>query len=103
MNDEASRVDEVVGVLDDVIDPELGIGILSLGLIYKVEVHGDDVEILMTLTVPGCPMHETIAQDVRSRVGRIPWVSTAEVTMTFDPPWSLDRVSMAARRQLGYS
>ncbi len=103
MNDKISREEAVVAVLDDVIDPELGIGILSLGLIYKIEVHGDDVEILMTLTVPGCPMHESIARDVRSSVGRISWVNLVTVTITFEPPWSLDRVSMAARKQLGYS
>ena len=99
--DERSRAEAVVATLDDVIDPELGIGILSLGLIYKVGVSGDDVEILMTLTVPGCPMHATITRDVQVRIGKLDWVRNVDVQLTFDPPWTVERLSDDARRRLG--
>jgi metal-sulfur cluster biosynthetic enzyme len=101
MIDEAARAQEVVDRLDGVIDPELGIGIVSLGLIYKVGVDGDDVDVLMTLTVPGCPMHSTIKADVERCLRSIPWVRTSNVELTFEPPWTIERLSDAARKALG--
>ena len=101
VNDEKARADEVLELLDRVIDPELGIGIVSLGLVYRIGVDGDDVDILMTLTVPGCPMHETITSDVEATIRRLPWVHDIEVHVTFNPPWNVDRLSDDARRKLG--
>lgn len=93
---------EVLERLDEVIDPELGIGIVSLGLIYKIRIDDDDsVHITMTLTVPGCPMHETITADVDRSLRRIPWVTDVRVAVTFDPPWTPDRMSETAREKLG--
>lgn len=97
------RAHEIVRTLDTVIDPELGIGIVSLGLVYRVAVEDNgDVAVLMTLTVPGCPMHETITRDVDTTLRRVPWVNDVTVNLTFDPPWSLDRLSDDARQQLGH-
>lgn len=101
MIDEEARANEVVRVLNEVIDPELGIGIVALGLVYRVAVDADDVDILMTLTVPGCPMHETITRDVQSRINRLPWVRDVKVHLTFNPPWTVDRMNEDARRALG--
>ena len=103
MIDEEARAHEVVEVLESVIDPELGIGIISLGLVYRVAVNGDNVDVLMTLTVPGCPMHATITQDVRSNLARIPWTNEIKVDLTFDPPWTVDRMSEGARQALGHA
>lgn len=103
MLNEKERAEEVTQVLDEVIDPELGIGIVSLGLVYRVAVDGDAVSILMTLTVPGCPMHETIVRDVEARITALPWVRGVAVTLTFDPPWTPDRLSEQARALLGRS
>lgn len=100
MSDE-TRAYEALEALRAVIDPELGIDIVSLGLLYRLAVDGDDVAILMTLTVPGCPMHETITRDVKSTLGRLPWVKNARVELTFDPPWTTERLSDDARRALG--
>lgn len=94
--------DEVLERLDEVIDPELGIGIVSLGLIYKIRIDDDNsVHIVMTLTVPGCPMHETITADVERSLRRIPWVTDVDVSVTFDPPWTPERLSDSARAKLG--
>lgn len=97
-----NRAEEVLQALDDVIDPELGIGIVALGLIYRVAVDDDEnVAVVMTLTVPGCPMHATIVADARAAVQNLPWVRTVSVDLTFDPPWSVDRLSEDAKRALG--
>ncbi len=101
MVDEAARAQEVVNKLEEVIDPELGIGIVSLGLIYRVAVDVDAVDVLMTLTVPGCPMHNTIKADVERCIRGIPWVRTATVQLTFEPPWTIERLSDSARKTLG--
>lgn len=92
----------VVAALEHVIDPELGIGIVSLGLVYRVAVDDDNnVAVLMTLTVPGCPMHGTIVADAEAAVRSLPWVREVSVDLTFDPPWSVDRLSEGARKALG--
>ncbi len=99
--EEKAHALEVIESLRSVIDPELGIDIVSLGLLYKVEVDGAEVKILMTLTVPGCPMHETITRDVTDTLERLPWVRNAHVDLTFDPPWGTERLSDDARSALG--
>jgi metal-sulfur cluster biosynthetic enzyme len=99
--DEKQRAYEVLDVLATVMDPELGIDIVSLGLVYRVGVDGDDVDVLFTLTVPGCPLHETIANDIRRSLERIPWAGELRINQTFDPPWTVDRLSESARRTLG--
>ena len=101
ISSEETRAHAAIAALRAVIDPELGIDIVSLGLLYRVTVDADDVCILMTLTVPGCPMHDTIVGDVRNTLERLPWVKTASVELTFDPPWSVERLSDDARRALG--
>lgn len=99
--EEKTHALEAIESLRAVIDPELGIDIVSLGLLYRVEVDGADVAIVMTLTVPGCPMHETIVRDATDTLERLPWVRRARVEVTFDPPWSIERLSDDARRALG--
>jgi metal-sulfur cluster biosynthetic enzyme len=101
MVDEERRAHEVVAALGSVIDPELGIDIVSLGLVYRVAVDVDKVEVLYTLTVPGCPMHQTIGADLRARIEQLPWVRDLRVQLTFDPPWTVARLSESAKRALG--
>lgn len=96
-----TRAQEVLARLDRVIDPELGIGIVSLGLIYRIRIDDDGgVHIVMTLTVPGCPMHGSITADVERNVRAIPWVRGVNVEVTFEPPWTPERLSPAARAAL---
>lgn len=98
------RCADVVEALRSVIDPELGINIVALGLVYAIGIEGDGldrVDVVMTLTTPGCPMHGTLTGDARSVVGALPWVNDAHVTLTWNPPWTPARLSEEARQILG--
>ncbi|MHA1754417.1 MAG: metal-sulfur cluster assembly factor [Candidatus Odinarchaeia archaeon] len=93
---------EVMRVLKTCYDPEIPINIVDLGLIYDVKVeNGKDIYVKMTLTAPGCPMHSIIANDVRSKLQGIKGADKVEVEVVWDPPWSPERISEEARKQLG--
>ena len=99
-------IEDVTEALKDVVDPELGINIVDLGLIYECEVKPNEdgsrhVEIKMTLTAPGCGMGDVLVQDIRQKLEIIPTVSTANVELVFDPPWNQSMMSEAARLQTG--
>lgn len=96
--------DDVRDKLSDVMDPELDINIVDLGLIYEVEVREDEVYILMTLTTPGCPLHGIFDEMVRREVGKIEGLSETdiEVELTFEPRWSPERISEDAKGELGH-
>jgi radical SAM protein with 4Fe4S-binding SPASM domain len=78
--------------LATVFDPELGMSIVDLGLVYDVRVRGGAVGITMTLTAPGCPIHDVMPEWVRTAVMRVPGVEHVEVTLTFEPAWTPDRI-----------
>ena len=89
-------------------DPEIPINVVDLGLVYSAEVkpHADKpgqrlVEVRMTLTAPGCGMGDVLVADVRDKVEMIPTVAEADVELVFDPPWTRDMMSEAARLQVG--
>jgi AdoMet-dependent heme synthase len=82
----------ITGALRDVIDPELGMSVVELGLIYGVDVDGGTVSIAMTLTTAGCPLHEVMADWVREAVAKVPGVEHVTVAVTFDPPWTPERI-----------
>jgi FeS assembly SUF system protein len=93
----------VVKVLKTIYDPEIPVDIYELGLIYDVFLNEDnDVKILMTLTTPNCPVAESLPQEVKEKVASIEGVKSAEVEMTFDPPWSRDLMSEEAKLELGF-
>ncbi len=89
--------------LRDVYDPELGINIVDLGLIYGIDIEGEAVKVTMTLTTQGCPLHDSMARGARQAVERLPEVREAEVEVVWDPPWTPERLSPGARRQLGWA
>jgi len=95
-------------VLRTCYDPEIPVDIVELGLIYDCRVEPAEtpgqsrVTIKMTLTAPGCGMGDVLAEDVRSKVGKLADVERAEVEMVFDPPWNQSMMSEAARLQLGF-
>ncbi|HLI94630.1 MAG TPA: metal-sulfur cluster assembly factor [Candidatus Baltobacteraceae bacterium] len=93
--------DQVQEALGTVIDPELGIDIVSLGLIYGVAIDEDNVGVLMTLTTPGCPMHGTIRNDVEEKLRRLPWIREVSVQVTYSPEWTPERLTPKARAMLG--
>lgn len=91
----------VLDKLKQVLDPELHINIVDLGLIYNVDVKKKDVFILMTLTFPGCPLGSVINKEVKNQVGSIEGIGDIDLKITFDPPWTLSKISEEARLELG--
>ena len=80
--------EQVVQALGSVFDPELGLSIVDLGLVYDVTIEEGRVRILMTLTAPGCPIRDTMSEWVRRAVEAVPGVAQVDVAVTFDPPWT---------------
>ena len=100
--DTASLGEKIVNVLKTIFDPEIPVDIYELGLIYDVLVNEDsDVKILMTLTTPNCPVAESLPMEVEEKVKSLDEVKTAEVEITFDPPWTQDLMSEEAKLELG--
>jgi len=97
----AELTQSVLEALRTVIDPELGHNIVDLGLVYEACVENGHAAILLTTTVPGCPATEFIRQAVEARAAEVPGIAAVEVTMTWEPPWSPDRMTAAAKTQLG--
>lgn len=94
---------QVIDALESVFDPEIPVNIYELGLIYDVKVADDGaVVVIMTLTAPSCPAAQSLPVEVEQKVKAIPGVTSAKVEITFDPPWSMDKMSDAARLQLGF-
>ena len=92
----------VIEVLRTIYDPEIPVSIYELGLIYGIDVSEDGhVHIRMTLTAPACPVAGSLPPAVKHRVEQIPDVKSAEVELVWDPPWTRDRMSEAAKLQLG--
>ncbi len=93
---------EVMKALKECLDPEIGISLVDLGLIYDVIINKDKVDIKMTLTTPGCPMHAYMVDDVKNKVNNIKGVKEVNVELVWDPPWSPDRMSDEAKKMLGF-
>jgi FeS assembly SUF system protein len=102
--DELARLsDDVISALKTVYDPEIPADIFELGLIYKIDIEDDRmVNIMMTLTAPGCPVAGEMPGWVENAVGAVPGVSGVTVGMTFDPPWTPDRMSEEAQVAVGW-
>jgi metal-sulfur cluster biosynthetic enzyme len=90
--------------LRNVYDPELGVDIIDLGQVYALHVdeHGH-VTIDMTLTTPGCPMHELLAEGVGAALQEIPGITSGEIRLVWDPPWEPSRMTDEGRRMLGFA
>ena len=95
-------VDEVREALTNVIDPELGLDFVELGLIYEVEVEGEEVFVTFTLTSPGCPIGPQVTEQIEEFVGELDDVSRVYPKMVFTPPWTPEMMSEDARFALGY-
>ena len=93
--------DEVVGALKEVYDPEIQVNVVDLGLIYDVDINDDNVNIVMTLTAPGCGMGPYIAQQAEWAVAEVEGVKDVSVDITFDPPWNPDRITDDGKMALG--
>ena len=98
-----AREEELLASLALVLDPEVGINIVDLGLVYGVALDGTAVRVTMTLTTPGCPLHASIEMAVRRVLEtRHPWLTDVGVDLVWDPPWDTDRITPAGRAQLGW-
>jgi metal-sulfur cluster biosynthetic enzyme len=101
--------EEVLAALKECYDPEIPVNIVDMGLIYEIKVkppdppnnEGDQIEVEMTLTAPGCPSSGYISDQVKQRLLRIPGVTKADVNIVWYPQWTPERLSHDARKQLG--
>ena len=94
--------DDVYDALSNVIDPELGLDFVELGLIYGVEIDGGRVSITFTLTTPACPIGPQVSEQMEEFVGDLEGVSKVSTSMVFTPPWTPDLMSEDAKFALGY-
>ncbi len=92
----------VAAALERVIDPELGIDIVDLGLVYGVEVEGGRAHVELGVTTPACPFSRQLAEDAAAAVLAMPGVEAADVTLCFEPPWSPEMLSERGKRRLGW-
>jgi metal-sulfur cluster biosynthetic enzyme len=89
--------------LTAVLDPEVGLNVVEMGLIYGIDVDDrNNVSIVMTLTTPGCPMHGSIAEGVERLLKELPDIGNVQVTLTFDPPWDPAMMHEEALKKLGW-
>ncbi len=95
---------QVEKILKTIPDPEIGVSLWDLGLIYEIGIDAKTgtIRILMTLTTIGCPLFDLIAGPIREEVGKLKGVKKIDIDLTFDPPWSMDRMSEEAKAQLGF-
>jgi len=97
---------KIYQALEEVLDPELGISIVDLGLIYQLQAtsgeKGAQVKILMTLTAPGCPFMASLADEVKEKVASLEGVEEVVVNLTFKPPWSPEKMTAKGRKKLGW-
>ena len=94
--------EEVVEALRQVEDPELGMDIVELGLFYDAEIEGENVKVQYTLTSMGCPAGQMIQEDIERVLRQIPGVESVESELTFDPPWTPEKMSDDAKFILGF-
>jgi FeS assembly SUF system protein len=103
MIDKADLEKKIIEKLKTIFDPEIPVDIYELGLIYEINIaENNQVEIVMTLTSPSCPVAETLPGEVEQKIASIEGVTAAKVTLTFDPPWTKEMMSEEAQLELGF-
>lgn len=94
---------KIIATLQTIFDPEIPVNIYELGLIYAIEIDEKNrVKILMTVTAPNCPVADSLPVKVKDKIKEIQDITDAEVEITFNPPWTPEKMSEAARLQLGF-
>ncbi len=99
MATETTTEEDVYEALEEVIDPELGLDFVSLGLVYDVELEGPEAFITFTLTTPACPIGPQVSEQMREFVGQLQGIEKVHPKMVFDPPWSPEMMSDLAGRR----
>ncbi|MDQ3092451.1 MAG: metal-sulfur cluster assembly factor [Actinomycetota bacterium] len=95
-------LEDIESALSNVIDPELGLDFVELGLIYGIEDQDGDVKVTFTLTTPACPIGPQVTEQIEEFVGELEGVESVKTEMTFLPPWSPDKMSEDAKFALGF-
>ena len=98
---------KIIDILKQCYDPEIPIDLWNLGLIYNIDIkeydnEKSDVEVLMSLTTPGCTMGQHMAEDIKTKVSLMPDIRNVSVEVTFDPPWKPEMMTQEAREKLGF-
>lgn len=92
----------VLAALKHVVDPEIGLNVVDLGLIYDVKIEDGHVHVKMTMTTRGCPLHESITRGAEEAIRQLPGVKDVNIEVVWDPPWTPDRISEWGRQKLGW-
>ena len=95
-----SKKEQIIEEIRKIYDPEFPVNIYELGLIYDISVSDKHVDIMMTLTSPNCPVADTLPKNVKENIEKIKDVSSAEVKLTWNPPWNKDMMTEAAKLEL---
>lgn len=98
---DATLHDKVIAALRSIHDPEIPVNIYDLGLIYKMDIQGQDVAIEMTLTTPNCPVADVMPAQVECTLKEIEGIGKVSVHLTWDPPWTMDKLSDEVKLTLG--
>jgi FeS assembly SUF system protein len=102
MTDENTTKEDIIKALQSVYDPEIPVSVYELGLIYDIVIKNNgDVDIIMTLTTPNCPEAQTIPEKIADVVSLVKGVNEVKVEITWDPPWTQDKMTEAAKLELG--
>ncbi|MBK7076599.1 MAG: metal-sulfur cluster assembly factor [Myxococcales bacterium] len=101
--DPAPLRERIDAALREVIDPEIGLDVVELGLVYGVALDGADVAVQLTMTTAACPLGEQILEDATTRLQAVSGIGVVHVELVWEPPWSPDRMSPAAKELLGWS
>ena len=96
-----TKEDLIVQMLKTVFDPEIPVNIYDLGLIYNIDLRGNDLEIDMTLTAPNCPAADFIAEDVKEKLESIDGIDNVKINLVFEPEWDRDMISEEGKLELG--
>ena len=101
--DKLQLEEAIIGVLKTIYDPEIPVDIYALGLIYNIDIDDDwNVKVDMTLTAPNCPVADSILMEVKDKISFIQSVKSADINLTFEPPWDKSMMSEEAMLELGF-
>jgi FeS assembly SUF system protein len=93
--------DILVAELKTIYDPEIPVNIYDLGLIYNLKEDGGKLEVVMTLTAPGCPVADSIIAEIKQKMEQVDGISEATIDLVFDPPWTMEMMTEEAKLELG--
>jgi metal-sulfur cluster biosynthetic enzyme len=103
MSAQSVNTEQVYSALRKCMDPEIPVNVVDLGLIYGVQVKPENnVDIKMTMTTRGCPLHDTLVSDVKRYVGRINGIGNINVEIVWDPPWNIEKMEPTIREKMGF-